>query len=614
MILEAIVVAVIAAFYIGFEDGKFSVIKTAKWYGIGFVITAMLTGLLLWLLKPAFVGIMDGWYRVIALPVLIFSVVVIVLQFVTEEVEEKECWIQGLKILVVLLVAVWLLLTPVFYHQDLYNIPEVEISDNISAGGVFAPIDTEHIRLVDQDMAYYFGNKVLGESKENLGSQFEVRKGDFHIQMVNDHLWWVAPLQFRGFWKWWNLQSSPGFVMVDAEDPQATPRLCLGYQMKYLSSAYWSKELHRHAYLKGYEHVKLEDFTFEITDNLAPRYVLSLTEPTVLNDGFITRGVIAVNPETGKIEEYPIGSTPGWIDRVVPERIAKDYLFWYGKYEHGWLNTILAQEDVNVPTSIQGGTELWLIYGSDGEPYWYTGMTSPSGTDQSLTNMMLVSLKTGKVYQYKISGANEQAVVDAVDSDVSLYSNWYSSVPIPYNVYGQLTYVVPVTAHTERGNIYKGVAFVDAKNVHIEREDNKARALEKYRAYLFSKGKGIAITSSSDRKKINGTVERIASVVLDGSSSFRIWLNDSEIIFAVDPVLIPKVAITSVGDSVIISYDDTGETVIATSSFDNLEIDARISEKQLAYEAHEANRTQRVEENWDVQKEHVQAIEDLRRE
>lgn len=612
MLFEAIVVALISAFYIGFEDGKISAKKTLMGYGIGFFITAIVVTGWLWLTAPAFVGILGGWYRVLILPMLIFSAAALMLE---GSEEPKASAIQGMKILFVLIGAVYLSLTSVFYANELHSIPEVESYDNISAGkNIFAPIDTEHVRLVDQEMAYYLGNKIIGESKENLGSQFEVRKRDFHIQKVNDRLYWVAPLQFRGIWKWMDVQASPGFVMVDAEDPYTTPSLHLGYQMKYLPSAYWGKQIHRYIYLKGYEHIRLEDFTFEVTDSLTPRYVISLTYPTVLNSGDKTKGVIVINPETGKIEEYAIGSTPEWVDRVVPETVAKNYLLWYGMLGNGWWNTILSEKNVNVPTSISRRgrqTELWLIYGSDGEPYWYTGMTSPSGSDQSLTSIMLVSLKTGEIYMYKTGGANEQAVIDAVDSEVSMYSNWYGSVPIPYNVYGQLTYIVPIAAHTERGYIFKEVAFVDASNVNVKKDENKAKALEKYKLYLFSKGKEIAITSSASMKTIKGVVERMSSISMDGTSSFRIWLSESNIIYAVDPILMPEVSVTSVGDAVNISYDDTNDTVVGVSAFDNLEINSRISKAQLEMEKHEAEREVKDSE-WVRQKEITQELEDLR--
>jgi len=56
------------------------------------------------------------------------------------------------------------------------------------------------------------------------------------------------------------------------------------------------------------------------------------------NDGYKTESVVVVDPVTGKVEEYSINDVPEWIDRVVPERIATDYISWYGAYPHGWWN------------------------------------------------------------------------------------------------------------------------------------------------------------------------------------------------------------------------------------------------------------------------------------
>jgi hypothetical protein len=54
------------------------------------------------------------------------------------------------------------MLTPALYNQQLYEIPKVTVYDNISQTSEFAPID--------EAMAYYLGNKVMGSSDQNLGS------------------------------------------------------------------------------------------------------------------------------------------------------------------------------------------------------------------------------------------------------------------------------------------------------------------------------------------------------------------------------------------------------------------------------------------------------------
>lgn len=622
MIIEAIVVAFMAALFIGFKDGKLDIGKTIKYWVVAGVLTALMMLIVIWLDQPAFVGIWSGYYRIAVIPIVFVSL--LYLLHGGENQEGKEAAVQVIKIVAVLLVGLYLAFTGPLYANQLYNVPQVQIFQNISEpNGIMDPINPEHVRLIDQKMAAYLGNKIIGQYG-NIGSQYEVLEEDFHIQKVNDHLWWVAPLEFRGFGIWTNIKTSPGFVMVDGEDPFVEPKLVLNHQMRYMPSAYFGDYIERYAYGLGYEHVRLEDYTFEVTDNLEPRWTVSITHPTILNDGDVTDGVLVINPETGEFKEYPMGAIPEWIDRVVPERVAKNYVSWLGEYVHGWRNAnwfLAPQKDVNEPTTVtvsgkKSGTEkieLFLVYGSNKDPYWFVGMTSPSASDQSLTSIILTDVRTGKLYQYMMSGANEQAILDAVDSDVRYQQTWFGSAPIPYNVYGRLTYIVPIFAETDRGNIYKQVAFVDALTSHTVRADTKAEAAERYKAYLVNKGLEVALTQSSTLRALSGTVVRIGNIVVDGISSFRVWLNTSNIIFAVDPLVLHEVPVTAIGDRVNISYDDTGDAVVAATKFDNLEIDARQSKEYITMMQDSANRTKRTEV-WEKKKQLEEELNKIKNE
>lgn len=622
MISEAIIVALLAAFFIGFKDGKLDINKTAGYYFSAGFITFLVMIVVAYLFQPAFVGIWNGYYRIAVFPIIIVSLLYLLIS--GENSEGKEITIQAFKIVVVIVVGLYLAFTGPLYADQLYKIPEVQVFKNISEpNGIIDPINPEHVRLIDQKMASYLGNKIIGQYG-NIGSQYEVLEEDFHIQKVNDRLWWVAPLEFRGYGIWTNVRTSPGFVMVDAEDAYVEPKLVLNHQMRYLPSAYFGDNIERYAYSLGYEHTRLEDYTFEITDNLEPRITVSITHPTILNDGDITDGVLVINPETGEYKEYPIGSVPDWIDRVVPERIAKNYVSWLGEYVHGWWNAngwFVSQKDVNEPTTVtvkgkQSGTEkieLFLVYGSNKDPYWFVGMTSSSESDQSLTSIILTDVRTGKLYQYMMSGANEQAVLDAVDSDVSLYKTWFGAAPIPYNVYGRLTYIVPIFAETDRGNLFKEVAFVDSMTSHVVRSDTKAKAAEMYKAYLVNKGLEVALTQSSAEKTVAGIVLRISDVIADGTSSFRMWLDNSDIIFAVDPLVFHEVAVTVAGDKVNISYDDTGDDVVAVNKFEDLNISARVSKEKLVMQQDIGNRTNRTAV-WDEKKQLEERLNKIKQE
>ena len=100
----------------------------------------------------------------------------------------------GLYITVVPAITSWALLRNGEYRN---LIGKVETESNISSH--MLPISIEKIRVVDQSLAQLLGDKVLG-SQSALGSQ--VTLGTFHIQKVNNDLYWVAPLLHSGFFKW----------------------------------------------------------------------------------------------------------------------------------------------------------------------------------------------------------------------------------------------------------------------------------------------------------------------------------------------------------------------------------------------------------------------------
>lgn len=626
MLLEALgyglVIAFFSVLFLGFRDGKFDLKKTLTVNIVGTILLGLLFAVFFYLGPLAFVGIWAGWYRVLAAPVFVVSFFWILINIGREAVEGKEMLFHALKIAVVVIFGLVILTTPYFHDKDLYNIPQVTEIQNLSApNGILDPIDLKHVRLVDQDLAYSLGHNVIGGSSANLGSMYKVKKEEFHIQIVKGHEFWVAPLEFQDYWKWSAKGSSPGFVMIDAEDPYAEPKLYTGYDMKYMPSAYWGKYLYRYLYSSGYSNVKLEDFTFEVTDELLPRWTVSKTKPTINNDGYIVESVVSVDPESGKIEEYSVGNVPEWIDRVTPERIAIDYATWRGAFVHGWWNAygiFVTHEDVNEVTTVytEGGRkqEMFFVYGSDKKPYWFSGMTSPSYGDQSLTSIVLVDAREPtRMLRLQMTGANEQAALDAVNSKFSAYPNWYGTATIPYNIYGTLTYIIPYDAHTDSGNIYQGVGFVDAMTKHAVIAETKEKAVEGYKSYLASRNVKVALTSEVDLKSLEGEVKRIGAAMSDGQSSYRVFLENSDIIFSINPNLFPEVSLTNVGDLVNITYIDTADTVVGVNKFDNRIIDARIGKDQIALDKETANLTKQVEENWDVQQEYQKKIEELRK-
>ena len=603
----------LSSFYLGFNNDGFNIKKTAKGYAQRAGIMAIFYLLVLYFFFPSFMGDPQilGLLRVIILPLLIQLGITIALAF---EWNKKETIAPIIIGIILILVVFWAGIAGVTHPTYLNELPDVEVVSNFSEMDFTNPIDNTHIVQVDQQMAWVTGNKIIGDSSMNLGSQYKIVKEELTIQKVNGKIYWIAPLEYNGIFKWMAKKSSPGFIMVNAEDPNAMPELKLGYDLKYLPSAYLGSNLHRHIYFAGYHDAIIEDYSFEITDTLVPRWVVTITEPTLYYTGDEVKKVLIVNLETGTTKPYAPENAPDWIERIMPQRIDIQYMEWYGTFVHNKHPIFNWQElDMNEPTRTNGGTEAWFVFGNDNKTYWFSGMTSTSATDESLTSIMLMNTRTGKMFKYRTSGGNEQAAMDAVNSDIANYNGeWVSaSIVVPYDIYGTLTYGVPIKS---KNGYFKEFAFVDSTNQQVIRGSTMEEALVEYEKYLSKKSQGAIVpTSRFSSIEINGTVKRISNVIQDGESQFDILLTGTDIIFSGNPIF-PELSVTQSGDRVRLIYSETGKSRVLITSFDNLDITVRVSEEQQSFNKEVEQQKEHVESNWDPQSEALDTLERLRNE
>lgn len=451
-----------------------------------------------------------------------------------------------------------------------------------------APVDTVHIRMVSEQQAEWLGNKILGQAEGSLGSRYQV--GTYAIQKVGNELVWVAPLEFNGFRSWSKFGTTPGYVMVSAEDPTQEPRLVVDHKMRYVSSAWFGDDLERHLYTNGYQARGLMDYTFEIDDSGKPHWVVTLFHPSIQYWGEELEGVLIVDPVTGDIEQKGLDDVPAWVDRIVPQQVAYDRLRWYGEYVKGWTNSWWGEEDVNVPTSSISIADMWLVWGEDGNAYWFTGFTSSKSTDAALVGFGLMDSRTGATRYYRLSGADETAVVEAVNSKVSNYSDYMATQPILYNIYGELTWAVPVIS--TRG-IFQRLALVRAQTSEVTLGENKRAALVGYRRMLQASGNVDAPTAQASLKTVTGDVARAAADVQGGNTTYYFMLraDPHQRIFSGSTMLSYELPLVRPGDTVKVGFIETDEATVPMSSFDLVDIWSRRSEQQQRKDDLDAERT-----------------------
>jgi hypothetical protein len=531
-----------------------------------YLLFVILFFLLIYLAMPV---LNYGFYSVgVIILVLLFFLFLFSLGITTDSAGKKFIVNQKPKkwiLLTMAIVLVYLTILPLitsatFLHTAKYQkmIGEVKKGNEISKH--IAPISMDKIRVVDQELAYLLGEKIIG-SQPALGSQIQL--GRFSIQKVNNELFWVAPLLHSGFFKWFNNpEGTPGYVMVSATNERDV-RLVetidnQPLKIKYQPGAYFQSDIHRHVYFNGYESTGLEDFVFEIDEKGNPYWVISTYQKEIGFSGKDATGVLVVDAQTGAIQQYAIADTPAWVDRIQPAVIVEEQLNDWGELINGYWN--FSNRD-----KLQITEGLTLVYGKNDRSYWYTGLTSV-GSDESAVGFVLVDTRTKETTFYKQSGATEYAAQQSAEGKVQ-EKGYRASLPIPYNINNIPTYVMTLK---DDGGLVKMYAMVAINDYTIVGVGNSMReTLTAFKSAYNSSGNKINPSSAEAKKSIKSVITRIQNDVKNGNSFYYFTIKDYPRIFVGSTQVSGELPITVVGDSVEISFDIDEEKIIDVTRFDN---------------------------------------------
>jgi len=445
-------------------------------------------------------------------------------------------------------------------HTSKYRnlIGKVETDSNLSSH--MLPISIDKIRVVDQSLAQLLGDKVLG-SQSGLGSQ--VTLGTFNIQKVNNDLYWVAPLLHSGFFKWnKNRQGTNGYVMVNAcneRDVKLVQEIAgKKVYIKYQSEAYFNDNLERYLYLHGYWNVGLTDYSFEIDDTGIPYWVVTKYKKTIGFAGEEAQGVVVLNAQTGEINDYSVENTPKWVDRVQPGQFVERQLNDWGEYVKGYWN-------FSNESKLQITESVSMVYGEDNNAYWYTGLTSV-GADESTVGFVLVNTRTKKAVWYKQSGATESAAQNSAKGKVQ-EKGFSASSPIPYNINNIPTYVMTLK---DNGGLVKMYAMVAIEDYTIVGVGNTLQeSLMAYKNAFNQSGNKISTKSKTVKNIIKSVITRINGDVKNGNTYYYFTLKNFPKIFIGSTQVSNDFPVTTLGDSVYVTFDNDNQEVVDISSFTN---------------------------------------------
>ena len=309
-----------------------------------------------------------------------------------------------------------------------------------------------------------------------------------------------------------------------------------------------------------HKNIALTDYSFEEDEDGNPQWVITAyTHKTGLSTSDVV-GVVIVDPATKAVDFYQKGQQPSWVDRVSSVDIFQEHLDDWGKYVNGWWNP----SDTGKLKNTDG---IGYVF-KDGNLFFYTGITSYGG-DEATTGFLIYNPRTAEAEYNRISGSTEQKAIGLMEELVQ-NAGYTAKYPYLVNINGEPTYLSTLKGNS--GNVV-GYAMASVKNYRAVAWGKSLRdAQMEYNRILIAEGSMTNAISDQydDLVKAAGVVSRIGSVQ-DGY--FLVKLEGNDTLYLVSADQHPLVALTEVGDQVVVSFLETEETEqIDAMNFENQSI------------------------------------------
>ena len=459
-------------------------------------------------------------------------------------------------------------------YANLIDVKEGNFADEI------AEVDFGSVPRLDKDSSNMIATRALGELSDYV-SQFVVNS--YYSTQINykGTPVRVQSLDYGDVFKWLKntKEGIPAYIIVDMTTQKAeTVRLEEG--MKYSPAEHFNEYLVRHARFK-YPSLMFGDPSFEIDDTGRPYWIIPVIDKTIgLFGGTDVIGAIIVDSINGDTtlvstsldkntklptDKFVTDKEFQWLDQIYSASIVNQQYNYYGKYNNGFWNSIIGQENVRVTS--QGYNYLAL----NDDVYMYTGVTSIS-SDQSIIGFVLINQRTKEAVYYQQAGALEETARTSAQGKVQQYS-YRATFPILLNVSGEPTYFMALKDASELVKMYAMVNVEQSTVVGVG--SNLAECTENYAAELQKNGVNVDVDVDSmgqdeapDAPKdetvdVKGKVQEIRSVITGGETYFYIKLADGNSYYKVAVKDAEKIVILNVGDEITftVSKDAKGDII-----------------------------------------------------
>ncbi|WP_164670073.1 DNA-binding protein [Virgibacillus doumboii] len=335
--------------------------------------------------------------------------------------------------------------------------------------------------------------------------------GKLQVQKIDGEIVFVAPLEFTGFWKYFRGKETEGYFTISATNVNAQPEF-FESKMRYTNSSYLNHNVQRTIYGAYPNYIQSGEAQIEVDEDGKPWYVQTLYQPIGLTNkpDMSDLHVAVVDPVTSEVNLYETNEAPDFIDGSISSEIASDENEYFGKYVHGWLNSIFGKKDVKIPNESGTETSVTPIFNEQGDMYYFTDMASPKENIDSALGYTLINARTGELTYY--NGKKNNGIMDSKGAKEIVNKqfpekNWNGSMPILYNIDGNPTWVVNVL---DPNGLFKRYAYIKADDADFAVFGDTAReTLEAYRLQLAQNPSNVEATGESNLKTVQGEVNRV---------------------------------------------------------------------------------------------------------
>lgn len=458
-----------------------------------------------------------------------------------------------------LLVGVYILSAPLFNANKKYETVAMTQKVEITAFD-----ETKTPASVPPKFARNKMKKAFGQVPDT--SYYEL--GHLQIQKVQDEFVYIAPVEFSGFFKWFNGKTTPGYFTMSATDSSDNPKF-VKTEMAYTTSSYLHKKVYRKMRMDMPDLIFYGDVQLEIDDEGKPHYIRTYGEFITARNGFNAKGIVMLNPETGATKKYALKDVPEFINGAISPEAVSLQNSYFGNYIHGFWNSIVGKKDVKLPSDEGTEANVSPIFDADGHMYYFTDFTSPKEGVDSMLGYALTDGRTGKATYY--TGNLEESYMDSqgalqIIEKKFIEKKWSGEMPVLYNFYGEASWLTPVL---DSNGFLQNYFIVSAANPEISVFANSPNeALKLYKTALQRGGSTVDGSSNAEEAKADVTVARVFKERV-GDFTLVSFLTEDGRNFLVSSEVAPLSIYVEVGDQLIVTYLETGELFLPVKELMN---------------------------------------------